>query len=276
MNLTYNTDIKWVYAIVEEVIYEFPELHELYDRILIILALKQHYANNTIATTVAEFLNTTEPIIYGNITAPAHNINAERKGCLEIILDIFQQHPGWMQRFICRHECCHLLHPTQESPTLELLLDKYQRDFVYTWARHREEYNAHLCMVQRHLSDWLRVRGGIPEDKGSPRKYYRSLKHREGVKKAILNGISNSILFLRMIYLYEQIIAINKLSQEDRIRCSRDLGRFKRYLRSFWRCIRKDTKQHLPSPYDWLTETDFKNLEAFLINISEMLNTLNV
>ena len=271
-------EVKPCVSLAERILSEFPELQKMYDEIAIIVAYKQHHENGSVNGIVAKFLRLSkqDKIHIRADDKPAQSISRGTKGCIQIVVEIFEGLPQWKQAFVLRHECCHLLRRPSYSPTLESLTKEYAMDWLANLVAYRREYQVHLCMIKRYLDDWLREPLRIPEGGMSPRSFYRRERKMKGVRHAIFIGISNSVNVLRIIYLHEYLLTIPQLPNQLKEHFEQDLKRYKGYLDSWWRCLQKDIDRRLPSLREWLSRKHFENDETFLNLISQLLVTIGI
>jgi len=273
INLVQLKDVTVYFSLTKRILAEFLELPEMYEEIAIFVGNKRNYQNGSANVAISKFLGLSEGdrIHTEGIHLPAHCLSKGKKGCVQIVMDVFETLPLWKQAFAVRHEFCHLLHPLSHSPTLDLLSKKYSREWLANLGGYRWEYQVHLCVIKRYLDDWLREPLGISKDIMSPRSLYRRERKMKGAEHAISIAIANSVNILRIIYLNEYLLTITQVSNQLKEQFKQNLKRYEGYLDSWWRCLQKDVKSKLPMPRELLSPNHFEDEEAFFRQISHLL-----
>lgn len=266
------------FSLVKKILSEFPQLPEMYEEIAILVADTQHYQNGRANAAISKFLGLSgqNRIYTKRNCTPAHCISHGKKGCLQIVVDLFRPLAPWKQAFVVRHECCHLLRDPRHSPALQRLSEKYPQDWLESLVGYRRDYQVHLCMIEKYLHDWIREPLGISEDVMSPRSFYRHERKAKGARHAILIGIANSVNVLRIIYLHEQLLSKSQIPHAVRKHSEQDLERYNGYLDSWWYCLQKDIEGPLSPPREMLSREHFGDEEAFLGRISQLLATAGI
>lgn len=277
INLTQREEAKLYVSLVKKILLEFQELPKMYEEIAILVAYKQQYQNGNVNIAVSKFLGVSRDAIHTKMDdKPAHCTSMGEKGCIQIVIDVFETCPPWKQAFVIRHEICHLLHRPSYSATLELLCNKYSRDWLANLVGYRRDYQVHQCMIKRYLDDWLREPLGISKGAISPRSFYRRQRKMKGSRHAIFIGISNSVNVLRIIYLHEYLLKVPQVPNQLKKNFEQNLKRYNGYLDSWWRCLQKDIESKLPTPRELLKRNHFEDEETFFSQISQLLTTAGV
>ena len=271
LNLTDRKVVDEIIMIIREVIKEFSEFPEMYEEIVILLASIKQVENGTLDKTLESILGFR--VLTTDKLSPGHGLGVGTKGCLQVILEPFENLSKRIQRFMIRHECGHLLFPYKPSTSLNFLREKYPGNFLNTLESFQDDYPVHLCMIERYTEDWLEKPLGIRKDVISPRVAYRQEFRKGGVKRAILFAIINSINILRIIYIYKFLLS---KTPELKKRFTSDILRYHRYLNSWWRCLQKGTNCQLPEPKKIIKPHHFENKESFFHQILWLLTKTKV
>lgn len=258
-------------SLVEETIKQYSEIADIYKEIIVLIADEDAIDRG--------FFDENENRLFGKIpisltekTRPISSSGLPPVSCIKINLDKFAAFPKWKQEFAIRHECCHLLTTSSTlSRTLEELLQIYPLQYLRNIIRYRREFVAHICMLKRYPSDWLREPVRIPEKIMSPRTFYRKIKKEKGRRAAIEVAISNSLKVLSLIYICEYIVE----NVKDSIEVKTDLTRYNSYLQSWWHQVRKDTNNRIPIISNLIRRDDFLNEENYFEKVKKLLNLLD-
>jgi hypothetical protein len=143
--------------IIREIIGEFPEFQARYEEVIILLVSEKQFQDGTLDKTLETIYGFPTPTM-NRESVVGCGIGIGTKGCLQLVLEPFENQSERMQRFVVRHECCHLLFPQIRSKSLELLLANYPRDFLGQLESLRNEYPVNTCMIERYVEDWLQKR----------------------------------------------------------------------------------------------------------------------
>lgn len=266
LNLTNRKDVDEILMMTRRVIKEFPELPEMYEEIVILLASARQVENGELDRTLERILGCR--VLTTKKSSPGHGIGVGKKGCLQVILEPFEKRSKRTQRFIIRHECGHLLFPSKPSPSLNFLRGKYPGNFLSRLESFQQDYPVHLCMIERYTEDWLEKPLGIPKGVTRPRIAYRQVIKQGGVKQAILCAIINSVNILRIIYIYEFLLSKRP---DLKKKLAGDIQRYHRYLNSWWHCLRKGTCCQLAEPAKIFKPHHFESREGFFRQILWLL-----
>lgn len=256
--------------LIEQAIVRFTGLSNVYDRITVLVADQHAINSGFFERNEKRLFGKTTMALSGKTTAIL-SASLPPKGCIEINSDKFCSFPEWKQKFAIRHECCHLLEVSPSSTTLQRLVQAYGFEYMRDIIRYRREFVAHICMLKRYPSDWLREPLRIPENIMSPRVFYGKIKRNKGPRAAVEVAISNCIKVLSLVYIYEYLIENVKCSSQLR----RDLGRYKSYLQSWWNQVRRDTSNKLPLISDFIQKQDFEDKETFFQKVENLLGLLD-
>ena len=266
LNLTDRKDVGEILMMIREAIKEFSELPERYEEIVILLASTKQVEDGTLDKTLESILGyrvwTTDK------SSPGHGLGVGTKGCLQVILEPFENLSKRRRSFMIRHECGHLLFPHKTSISLNILQAKYPRNFLAVLENFQNDYPVHLCMIERYTEDWLEKPLGIRKNVVSPRVAFRQEIRKRGVKQAMFYAIINSINILRIIYIYEFLFSKHPELKE---KFASDIERYHRYLNSWWHCLEKGTNCRLPEPTKILKSHHFENKEDFFSRILWLL-----
>ena len=266
LNLTDRKDVGEILMMIREVIKEFSELPERYEKIVILLASTKQVEDGTLDKTLESILG--YRVWTADKSSPGHGLGVGTKGCLQVILEPYENLSKRMQRFMIRHECGHLLFPHKTSMSLNILQAKYPRNFLAVLENFQNDYPVHLCMIERYTEDWLEKPLGIRKNVVSPRVAFRQEIRKRGIKQAIFHAIINSINILRIIYIYDFLLSKHPELKE---KFTSDIERYHGYLNSWWHCLEKGTNCKLPEPTKVLKPHHFESKEDFFSRILWLL-----
>lgn len=264
---------KDIFQVIKEIILEdFPELEEQYDIILLIIAYREAFQNNKINREIERFtgksiMSNPDPI------KPAHSTATGKKGVIDVNVNEFNRRPKWNQKFIVRHECCHLLNQQVSSPTLRRLVRTYPRSMLQDLLSYRRHLRVHQMMIKRWLDDWLKKPVRLPDKPGSPPYIYRDRKKNDA-RDAIYYAVTRVAQVIYLSYLNEFLVCRCDLSKETRKALESDLERYGWYSDAWWECLEKEANVQLQSQREWLTLEHFDNEEVFLKQIMDLLTKM--
>ncbi len=267
LNLTDKKNTERMVMLVREIVTEFPELEAQYEDITILLVSKEQFQDGTLDRALKTIFGFAISTSTGG-SVVACGIGVGRKGCLQFVLEPFENQSERMQRFVIRHECCHLLFPQIRSESQQLLLKNYPSDFLSQLEFLRNEYPVNTCMMERYAEDWLQKPPEFSEEIISPRIAYRQAAKREGVGQANFCAIINSIHVLQVIYIYEFLLSRKPELKE---KCAGDIRRYYGYLNSWWHCLERSSESQLPKPDKIFRPYHFASKEKFFHQISSLL-----
>jgi len=270
LNLTDSKDVGEILMMIREVIEEFSEFPERYEEIVILLASAKQAEDGTLDKTLESIFG--RRILTTNKSLPGHGLGVGTKGCLQAILEPFENMSERMQRFMIRHECGHLLFPHKTSISLSILQAKYSGNLAVLES-FQNDYPVHLCIIERYTEGWLEKPLGISKNMVSPRIAFRQETRKGGVKQAIFYAIINSVNVLRIIYIYDFLLSKHPELKE---KFTSDIQRYHRYLNSWWYCLAKGTNCKLPEPTKILKPHHFESKESFFSQILWLLTKTKV
>ena len=250
---------------ITETVLGFPGLSERYDTVLILLW--RDYGKDMAFLDEQDMKVFGEkPVLLRSDRVPElTSTGVPPTGCIRIDVSRFLNFPEWKQRLSVRNECCHLLHEENTGSTYEELKKKFKPSHLNNFVRYRREYVAHLCIINRWPQDWLNEPVGFGETV-EPVVFYQREVMSKGKDAAIFDAMCNIVRLLSLVFLYESV-------QTDLAhRLGNRIERHRRYMRYFYRCMRRDMFNRPPQPEKWVTPADFLSEERYFRRINRILS----
>ena len=254
----------------EETIH-FSELRNLYKRVYIIAATEKEIEKRFFEEEQLKLFGS-KPIQLSKENYSISISGMPPTGCITINHDKFVLLSEWKQKFAVRTMCVRLANLRTPSKNLIDLLSKYQIAYLCDIISYQRQYVSDMYMLKHFPSDWLREPKRIPENAPDPIIFYDKVKTEHGIRAAIEAAISNSVRILYLTFIYEYINDNIKGALDSK----KEIERYRKYLLSWWNCVRKDVEDRVPMFSNLVQKEDFEDEGKLFGKIGSALSSLDV